>query len=513
MKAMKFYRSSSHVWMAILLFLFSVAISSCSEDDANPIEKKITGFVFLLTENPINVNVIAQINESAKTITAIMPEGTDVNGLIPDIEVSSGATVTPTIAQDFTNPVTYTVTGQDGSTATYTATVTAALSQRNILQIILDENPGNTLGWIIPNSGDLGVLDGVTTNINGNIIELAMRVENLSRLPAEVGQLTSLRILIVSDNLITTLPSEIGQLTSLEELDLLRNDIASLPESIGNLSNLVSLNATSNSLTSIPEEIGQLSNLTTLNLGGNQISSLPSVLFQMTGLLTLSLNMNQLISIPKEIGHLTNLRVLILNENPLSALPPEIGFLTDLEGLHLSETNISLLPLSVCLLEDFNNLDIFGVGFTCSNTPTEIDALISIYAANPNNTLGWGVDNYPGVTFLTDGSIRDITANDKNLARLPTSIGQLSSLEVLTVSDNSFGSIPSSIGDINTLAILTLHTTNINTVPSSLGQLNNLVFLQLKGNPITSIPQEVCDLQISNGGILEILTDPGEGCD
>jgi hypothetical protein len=69
--------------------------------------------------------VEGDINEIAKEVEVMMPEGTDVTQLVPTIVVSEGATVEPTsgVAQDFTNPVTYTVTAQNGTTAVYTVTV------------------------------------------------------------------------------------------------------------------------------------------------------------------------------------------------------------------------------------------------------------------------------------------------------------------------------------------------------------------------------------------------------
>jgi leucine-rich repeat protein SHOC2 len=42
----------------------------------------------------------------------------------------------------------------------------------------------------------------------------------LTSLPAEIGQLTSLTRLYLDGNQLTSLPAEIGQLTSLTELDL-----------------------------------------------------------------------------------------------------------------------------------------------------------------------------------------------------------------------------------------------------------------------------------------------------
>lgn len=69
--------------------------------------------------------VEGDINEIAKEVEVMMPEGTDVTQLVPTIVVSEGATVEPAsgVAQDFTNPVTYTVTAQNGTMAVYTVTV------------------------------------------------------------------------------------------------------------------------------------------------------------------------------------------------------------------------------------------------------------------------------------------------------------------------------------------------------------------------------------------------------
>ncbi|MCH5329000.1 MAG: SUMF1/EgtB/PvdO family nonheme iron enzyme, partial [Coprobacter sp.] len=60
-------------------------------------------------------------------ITVVMPAGTDLTNLTPILELSEGATCTPgnLVAQDFTNPVVYTVTSADGTvTKTYTVVVT-----------------------------------------------------------------------------------------------------------------------------------------------------------------------------------------------------------------------------------------------------------------------------------------------------------------------------------------------------------------------------------------------------
>ena len=82
-------------------------------------EKSILSFRFdALDESGV-------IDQIARAISFLLPAGTDVTQLVPTIEVSEGATVEPAsgVAQDFSNPVTYTVTAQNGTTAVYTVTV------------------------------------------------------------------------------------------------------------------------------------------------------------------------------------------------------------------------------------------------------------------------------------------------------------------------------------------------------------------------------------------------------
>ena len=67
------------------------------------------------------------INESAHTIGITVPFGTNVTALVPTI-TTTGVSVNPAsgVAQNFTNPVTYTVTAADSSTQAYTVTVTVS---------------------------------------------------------------------------------------------------------------------------------------------------------------------------------------------------------------------------------------------------------------------------------------------------------------------------------------------------------------------------------------------------
>lgn len=69
--------------------------------------------------------VDATIDQTAKTIKAELPAGTDLTKITPTITFSIGATISPVsgATQDFSKDVVYTVTAEDGSTQAYTVKV------------------------------------------------------------------------------------------------------------------------------------------------------------------------------------------------------------------------------------------------------------------------------------------------------------------------------------------------------------------------------------------------------
>ncbi len=85
------------------------------------------------------------------------------------------------------------------------------------------------------------------------------------------------------------------------ELNLSNNQLSSLPPEISQLSSLTRLSLNNNQLSSLPPEICQLSSLTTLYLNNNQLSSLPPEICQLSSLTWLFLYNNPLTSPPPEI--------------------------------------------------------------------------------------------------------------------------------------------------------------------------------------------------------------------
>jgi Leucine-rich repeat (LRR) protein/GTPase SAR1 family protein len=262
---------------------------------------------------------------------------------------------------------------------------------------------------------------------------LDLSYKNLSKLPPEILELTSLQELNLSGNRLTALPPEISQLTNLQELNLNRNQLTALPPEISQLTNLQSLRLDGNQLTVLPPEFARLTNLQTLWLDNNRLTVLPPEIFQLTNLEMLTLNGYQLTALPPEISQLTNLRSLQLDGNQLSALPPEISQLTNLRSLQLDDNQLSVLP--------------------------------------------------PEFARLTN--LQTLTLKGNQLTALPPEISQLTNLQMLELDGNQLTALPPEISQLTNLQMLTVKGNQLTTIPRHLADvLDNAIELRLDNNPL-----------------------------
>ncbi|MGJ8660366.1 MAG: Kelch repeat-containing protein, partial [Cellulophaga fucicola] len=153
--------------------------------------KQILGFMFTIEDNTTLSEVVtASIDEDNKTISAAFPNGTDITALTPSIEVSELATISPAGAQDFTSPVTYTVTAADESTVDYTVSISVnalpnAFTLTAPVQGATDVSPLPTFSWDAATDPDG---DTVSYNLYLGTAEdtMTLYVENLSHTSFEV---------------------------------------------------------------------------------------------------------------------------------------------------------------------------------------------------------------------------------------------------------------------------------------------------------------------------------------
>ena len=104
-------------------------------------------------------------SQNATVVLRVMP-GTDLTALVPQITISLGATIDPAsgVAQDFSQPVQYTVTAQDGVTQKiWTVTITTIdLTPIHDIQFTEDES-GNS-----PFAGQAITTSGIVTALHHN---------------------------------------------------------------------------------------------------------------------------------------------------------------------------------------------------------------------------------------------------------------------------------------------------------------------------------------------------------
>lgn len=97
---------------------------------------------------------------------------------------------------------------------------------------------------------------------------LEIRGGNLQCLPEAIGEMRSLRTLVISDSPLMKLDDEIGNLSELEVLSLAGSKISEIPKSILNLENLRTLNVSSTSINSLPEWLQELKSLKRIKADG-----------------------------------------------------------------------------------------------------------------------------------------------------------------------------------------------------------------------------------------------------
>ena len=138
----------------VSLYQVTFAMDSKAENDGYPVIgklKKIKNYNAAITAFSLNGR-LGVIDQEAGTITVMLPYNTDLTALTPTIVMTDGASVTPEGAKDFTEPVKYTVTSEDGSYAkVYTVKVQTAASAEGFSffrvrfnvsneELVLDEN-------------------------------------------------------------------------------------------------------------------------------------------------------------------------------------------------------------------------------------------------------------------------------------------------------------------------------------------------------------------------------------
>ena len=202
----------------------------------------------------------------------------------------------------------------------------------------------------------------INYNINedGFIIKLNFTNQLMIEcLPIDIGNLSMLNSIIITNNKLHTIPCEITNLSSLYELYLNDNLLFEIPSQIKYLTALTILDISNNHLELLPIEIGNLASLKYLYLSNNVLSSIPFEIEKLTLLQVLDVCNNKLIKFPN-VTKLLNLTSLELSYNFIGEqIPRSIGNLVNLTSIEISHNQlIGSIPSNICNLYKLSWLDL-----------------------------------------------------------------------------------------------------------------------------------------------------------
>ena len=180
-----------------------------------------------------------------------------------------------------------------------------------------------------------------------DVREIGIDVAFLSE---QIGRLTSVERLVLTDCLFPVLPPSITQLEQLNELELhFCEGLEGLPDALGQLQSLTTLclyNCLS--LERLPESMGQLQSLVEFSLTDcTRLDTLPESMGQLQSLTELDLRgCTSLERLPESMGQLQSLTKLALEDcTSLERLPESMGQLQSLTYLNLFRcTGLQLFP-------------------------------------------------------------------------------------------------------------------------------------------------------------------------
>ena len=336
------------------------------------------------------------------------------------------------------------------------------------------------------------------------VTELSLSNNRLAGpIPPELGDLTSLRWLVLSVNQLTgPIPPELGDLTSLKwQLHLHNNQLTgAIPPELGNLSKLQWLILSNNQLTGpIPPELGNLSELWWLLLYNNQLTgAIPPELGNLASLEQLYLYNNRLAgAVPPELGNLASLEHLYLSSNQLTGpIPPELGDLSILKELILDNNQLTgAIPPELGNLTSLRWLSLYSNQLT-GPVPPELGNLSRLQWLN----LGSNQLTGPIPPELENLSIRFLNLGSNQLTGpIPPELGNLS-IRFLNLGSNQLtGPIPPELGNLSILSALNLSGNQLTgAIPQSFTHLT-LRYFYFNGNPGLSVPDDAASREWLDG--------------
>ncbi|XP_049936337.1 disease resistance protein RPV1-like [Nymphaea colorata] len=282
-----------------------------------------------------------------------------------------------------------------------------------------------------------------------NLICLSMRdCYQLKELPNSICELSSLETLDLHRcSKVSALAMHVGDMESLKRLILDQTKIKTLPDSMRQLKklNLLSLDGC-RSLTELPEWIGSMESLRNLTLRGSTVERIPESIGQLTNLVRLNAERSSIVALPHSIGKAKNLRRIYVDHTAIEEVPDSIGSLERLEIFSLDGCNhIKFFPSSIGLLKNLAELSI-GATLGCTGGIRELPESFGSLTALRRLYINLNAEllTVPS-SFFQISSLEDLSAHGCNWLEGVdgNDFSKLSSLKKLNLADGNFYTLPS----------------------------------------------------------------------
>lgn len=213
---------------------------------------------------------------------------------------------------------------------------------------------------VVSLSDNMLTLDNVSLKKNKHVEYLYLRRNKITTVPAALAKFKNLKGIAFAENLITTIEPGFGRLKRLNQLSLYKNELTSVPDAVYRLTNLKELDLYYNQIGRIDTNLCQLKNLKVLYASHNRIYCLPDCIGELTNLRKLYVHHNMLTTLPTGLGKLAHLETLRINHNLFTAFPQAALSLPILQTLDISHNYLTELPTEISALTTLHMLSIAG---------------------------------------------------------------------------------------------------------------------------------------------------------
>lgn len=348
----------------------------------------------------------------------------------------------------------------------------------------------------------------------GNIVELNLSNNKLSRIPASVASLRRLQKLNCSENEITVAEEE-EEFNFFKPKDVNKFVLNCPEDSIYGEDELGVGDGEDSQDSGIQDDLTsfqfyQLEKLSWVDLSRNKMARLPPGLFSLPSLTHLNLSHNRLTFLPDTFPSASQLVVLDCSWNCLTRLPVWLEQLTHCSRLELSGNPVELPKLPAQLGQNCRWLKYLAIqSMALREMPLPLTGLLNLRHLDLSNRAlaGRASTTVKSSYFHTEQScqsdrkVEDIEKDHRymwknTLWRIPAEIANLKSLVKLEAANVQLDSLPDSLGCLKSLKILELSLNNLYEIPNSFVELNNLYYCNISSNRMVTLP---LDLELMSG--------------